>query len=335
MAGRAPDVAGTTSKPRGKRLGALGLVGLGSGLIGLVAGLLLGWFMPAVGPTSAATEVVVGQPAGEAVVSPLVPDVRGLTEADARQVLADHGLTEARVVVTPMAHVEAPGVVVRQEPAHGASLPALITLLVAQAGPMPDLVGKTEAEARTTAIAMGADPSVVRLYSPGLAVGRVVSSQPAAGEPLSAQMTLTVASPPASRPLAEIKQDGSCGSVDARLNGKAYPTSVGCDARSGRVQESVYLLNRQVGRLTASLGIDDRATPGARAAVTITGDGNQLFTGTAEYGGTVTVDADTAGVLRLVITVERVDAGTDSARAVLGDAALAGSAEGLASLESR
>jgi beta-lactam-binding protein with PASTA domain/predicted Ser/Thr protein kinase len=115
-----------------------------------------------------------------------VPDVVGLTKHEAQQTLGDQGF---QVVSSEEGSDSAdPGTVLRQEPAAGtqADPGATVTIVVARATPtvaVPDLLGRSGAEAADTLTAAGLEPrtSIQDTTDPAQD-GIVLDQRPAAGE---------------------------------------------------------------------------------------------------------------------------------------------------------
>lgn len=125
--------------------------------------------------------------------------------------------------------------------------------------------------------------------------------------------------------------DSICSSVDANLNGEAFPDSLRC--RTGtidRPQTGVWLLNRQAQALSGVVGVDDKGKSDASAEISVIGDGEILGTFSTSYAEPVEVNLDVTGVLRLEITT------TSATRAdvVLGTWLVKGTGDEIAALES-
>lgn len=206
-----------------------------------------------------------------------VPDVRGLSEADARQVLADAGYASTVVTISQVPSVMAAGTIAAQEPVAGTLNPASIVLSLPSPATMPPLAGKPVDEAMRTLSALGAQPSLKRVYAPGASVGTVLETLPVPGVLLNASPELTVAGAPASAALSSLKAHGSCGAVSSgSVNGTAMTDGVKCSA--GQEAATTYwLLGREHARLKATVGVEDTADPGARVKVDISTDGRVLF----------------------------------------------------------
>ena len=122
----------------------------------LVIGIGIGWIAHArIGSSSNAApvtgDIVVPSlpPAQAAQTSDnLVPDLRGLTQPEAQQVLADAGLPIDGIKVVQQPYVGESDVVIAQEPIGGAAYDGSITIVLPVPATMPDLAGKSETDAR-------------------------------------------------------------------------------------------------------------------------------------------------------------------------------------------
>ncbi|MFT4228484.1 PASTA domain-containing protein [Micropruina sp.] len=308
------------------------LIAVGCTVLGLVVGLLIGTQIPG-GTQPAPVQVTVLPQAGTGGETDVVmPDVRGLTEPQARQALADHGVPSSVVTINRRPHLANEGIVVAQDPIAGTAGPTKVLLSLPEKAFVPKLTGTPEAQARAALQEQGAEVSIAREYDASAEVGTVLRSKPAEGKPLTDEVTLIVAAPPASAALGEVESSGSCSAGSAAINGNAFTTATNCSAYAAGA-ETVWLLNRRVAALTATVGLDDHSDPNATVQLTITGDGKRLYRNSFGYGVDRPLSIKLKGVLRLVVTIKRTDAGTDSATVSFGDAALLGAQADLDSLE--
>ncbi|HHV22982.1 MAG TPA: PASTA domain-containing protein [Propionibacterium sp.] len=277
---------------------------------------------------------VVPEEAG-AAADRVMPDVRGLAEADARQALADYGVAADDITIDRVPHLSPEGFVVAQDPIGGTKNPGAVTLSLPETAQVPDLSGHDEESARTALLDRGASAVVVRRYAPGHQPGQVVESTPKAGEPLTATVEIVVAATPQTAYLSRIRNSGHCSRSSVSVNGTKFENSTTCSAGRGNPRETYWLLNRRTATLTGTVGLDDRSNPDARVRLVIAGDGRELFSGELTYGQSWPFEVSTADVLRLTVTTERLDSSSSSATAVLGDAVVSGSVEDLATLEQR
>ncbi|MGJ3191238.1 PASTA domain-containing protein [Paenarthrobacter sp. FR1] len=303
----------------------------------LAAGLIVGWI--ARGALVEDSSVTTAE--GDAQQTPAeneeklpMPDVRGLTEADARQVIADAGYDPASVKISNVPSVLMTGTIAAQNPVAGTTNPKDITLSLPAPALMPDLAGKTLDEGSRALSSMGAQPLVNRVYDPKTATGTIISSVPGSGAALTAAPTLVVAGAPDSIPLASFKASGSCGTISSgSVNGTPLTSGVSCSARR-EAATTFWILGRTLNRIQATVGFEDRAEKNSRAKVKITADGNVILDKELAYGDGEKLDADVTNVLRLEIEVTATSPGTSSSNSiVLGNATLLGSADAIAALD--
>ena len=126
----------------------------------------------------------------------LVPDVTGKTAEEANQELVGAGLLVNQVAVEDDTVPE--GSVVSQEPAGGQSVPpnTQITINVSSGAgtvTVPEVAGKTEGEARTALQGVGLTNIATEQQSSGdVEAGRVISSNPSAGQEVDPGQTITL-----------------------------------------------------------------------------------------------------------------------------------------------
>ncbi|MFP5333854.1 MAG: PASTA domain-containing protein, partial [Actinomycetes bacterium] len=128
-----------------------------------------------------------------------VPDLRGMTQQEARAELQELGLEPGVVTTEDDAEVDA-GRVVRTEPESGASVPPGTQVdLVLSSGEveLPNLVGQPFQEARATLIDLGLEVVIERTPTDEQEVDHVVSQDPGPGTvEQGSTVTLVVADPP-------------------------------------------------------------------------------------------------------------------------------------------
>lgn len=311
----------------GGALLVLGVFGTGFGL-GWTASRLAG---PGDLPDTT-VQVVAAPTEGTGMVT--VPDVRGLPVADAQQALADAGLAPSAVTVTDAPAALPVGTILKQDPIGGTIGATAVTLYASVPGAVPDVVGTRAQDAVQTLRDLGTTVRQISRYTPGTPEGTVLAVEPAAGQPLPAEVVLTVSGPADSVFLAQVERtSGSCGTGSAAANGADFDHSVVCDP--GRSPATtVYLIDRQVTRLQGVVGLDDTGDPQATIAVRVTIDGTVLLDQTVSYGTATPFDLDVSGGLRLEITYETATPESDG-RLVLGDARLVGDPAGIAALDTQ
>jgi hypothetical protein len=305
-------------------------------------GLILGWVARGalIADPVAASETSVDDVSAEAVAEVLpMPDVRGLSEPDARQVLSDAGYSPSIVKISEVPSVVAAGTVATQDPVAGTVGPESITLSLPAPAMMPNLTGQSLDEATRVLGAMGAQPTVERIYDSKADPGTVLNTDPATGSALTPTPALTVASAPASAPLSSLEADGDCRTVEVgSVNGTSITDGFSC-AAGEKLSSTFWIVGRDFARFKATIGIDDNADPETRARVRITIDGAALLDEVIPYGQSVDLDSDITGALRLQVEVSNAGATTETANSssrsvLLGDTVVLGSAEAIAALDS-
>lgn len=165
----------------------------------------------------------------------VVPEVAGLTEPEARQALVNAGALEVRVNYREWDAPE--GTIVSVEPATGSTFTSrdVITLTVAQAFTVPELVGLNRRDATAAIEANGLVANVVEVPANGGIIGLVVETDPAAGTKLEpgAEVTVKVSSgtPTSFDHLAEY-----FGSAPSAIG--AYVTGQGFTLKSGWLNDA-------------------------------------------------------------------------------------------------
>lgn len=121
-----------------------------------------------------------------------VPDVEGLSLEDARRELRAAGLRVGDV--TEQESDEEPGTVLRQFPEAGdeAAVGTRVDLVVAAQSTVPDVVGLTEGDAKSTLEAAGYEVEVNKAPSNEVEEGRVIAQDPEAGAEYEKGLTVTI-----------------------------------------------------------------------------------------------------------------------------------------------
>lgn len=293
------------SDRRLRLLAWLGAV-LGTLLVGAGVGQLL-W------PATVTVQQVVVAPSAEGSAAPQslsFPSVEGLDESTARAAIADAGFSGAKVTTTSVAAAGPAGFVVIQQPVAGTpSDPAAVTvsLTISREADMPDLTGKTLAEARA---AVGTLWGVVQVESVTTAdepAGTVLSTVPKAGEPMTVEVTVRVADGGASLALVDLNAVGRSGcseDADVSVNGALQSSALTCYAYAGRDPAyAEYAIGRHATYLEATIGLDDRGDTG-EATLRVLGDGKRLAQHRVAFGTSRDIRVEVSGVLRLRLEVE-------------------------------
>lgn len=334
------DPAGTghaelAAPPGGSRLRLIGTIVL---LVGIIGGSgaagwwIRGWLRPE--PEPPAT-IVVDRPInviGDDGPDGVMPGLIGVSEADARQAIYDLGVSGDRLEVITAPAAGQPGLVLRQSPAAGTAIDDdddKVSLTITGPAVVPAVIGAKEADARKQLADLGARVLSERVFDPQQPEGTVLSVEPAVGQPLVDQVTITVAAPPSSVYATEIdtvERDCSTGSVTA--SAVTYTQAFTCSVRSGASRPTAveWALNREISTFEVVLSQDDRGDTGSTVTARVFLDGRLAKEATAAFGQAVTMSVPAAGALRLRIEVVVAGGSDRSASAVLGDPKFIGSA---------
>lgn len=175
----------------------------------------------------------------EVGVARIVPEVSGLSEADARAALAAVGAQNVQVAYQASTQTE--GAVIAVSPTSGATFKSTdaITLTVAQPCAVPDVVGKSQDDATAAVKAQGLQVKIVWAES-DQPTGTVLSASPATGTNMTpgTTVTLTVASPGA-RDIYHLMDyfTASPQNVSAYLQWKGWTVTLG-ESYSGVAEET-------------------------------------------------------------------------------------------------
>jgi serine/threonine-protein kinase len=125
-----------------------------------------------------------------------IPDLGGMTEADAIRAIQNDGFTIGPISRKASSTV-ANGQVISQEPKSGtnARKGTLVSFTVSTGKPMaavPDVVGRTRSSAENKLSNAGFNPNVSTQFSDTVAAGLVISSDPSAGTQAVAGSTVTI-----------------------------------------------------------------------------------------------------------------------------------------------
>lgn len=235
-----------------------------------------------------------------------MPDLRGLTEGDARQVLHDLGLASATVIVDSRPSVATTGTVVAQDPVGSAPVAATVVLTLAAPAVVPDLVGASVVDAIREVEALGARVRVVRTFAPEAGVDQVIAVEPSPGEMVTGgEVVLTVSTPASEVMLNQLRPiEGSCRTVaDVQLDGALYHDALRCERLGASGHSVVYLLNRGVTEFTVTVGQDDASEPGEQVRVEVLVDEAVVSSNVLAWGESERVSIDTGGGLRLTLRI--------------------------------
>lgn len=304
----------SVGKPRRKR--ALPLVALGAAaciLAVFIGGFLTGWTVKdnVQARRTVAQAKVVEVPVLSGDADTRVPDVRGLSVADAKQALADLELDASTVHTTEVEWAGAPGLVIAQDPVVGETFAGKLSLTVSTQARVPDIAGKKRGEAVDALRALGTEPTVVEKFDAAAAAGSVLAVEPAVGSPLPGEVTLTVAQAGSSLYLSEVAEASSsdsnrtsCSTDDVSLDGTSHANALRCGTeRNGEESTASWVLGRHADLFTATVGVSDSEDPGTTGMVRVLADGKEVARVAVSYGRTAPISAKVSGALRLDLVV--------------------------------
>lgn len=297
----------------------------------VLGGVALGWW-------AANQTLVAGQQntTDEPDAAPVIalessmPDVRGLTQDEAAQVLADSGFAASIITFEEAPSGLPKGTVVVQSPVFGTPSPAAIVIGVAVPTTMPALTGRDRQEAVATLSDLGVAVTVVFQYDAKATIGTVLSTSPAAGEPLGDTATVTLTTTGSSIPLGDLRHlSGDCRTTgQVTLRGTEYASAVECHAEP-EASTTTWSLGAKGDLFTAVAGIDDDAEPGTTATIEILADGAVVKTEQVTFGTPIDLSVPVTEVIQLSVRVTS----PKEVEVVLAGAAVAGSDAAIAELE--
>lgn len=236
-----------------------------------------------------------------------MPDVRGLTEDVARQILADSGRAGAPVEAVNRPYAGLPGIVIEQQPAFGTLAAEAVTLTISGPAAVPDAAGRTEAEIRSQLLELGTQMTVVRRYSPEIAPGTVLGIEPAAGSQLPDMVTVTVADPPASAYLADVSASKDrCSTGSYTQAGAKQDNAMSCSVSerpSDEPRGPMWEFAGAVDEIELAFGLPVDAKPGSSVRVELLVDGKPSGTVDVAYGSTQKWAAAIPGALQFMIVL--------------------------------
>jgi hypothetical protein len=322
---------GTRAKPRVLRVTAA--IATAAGVLLISVGFVGGW------AANDRIQAARSEPGPSVIEIParadldgIMPDIRGLNVADARQVIVDVGFDPNTIEVSGVPWAGDPDLVISQDPVVGEHVTGTISLKISEAARVPDVIGQNHRDAIDVIRALGAEPEVVEAFDLQAPTGSVLSIEPAVGELLPRTVRVTVAQPGSALYLNKLRAvSGSCSSTEAQINAQAYKQSLRCGTGTTKSpRTTVWLLNRKVQVISGVIGINDKDDPGLVVDVTVIGDGQVLGTYTTSYAHPAEVNLAVPGVLRLEVQATS----GKSANVVLGDWILKGTTEDIDALES-
>lgn len=326
--------------PIGRRFFAAGLASLALGSLG--AGLWAGWSLnnqfsgTAPLPTLSVTvdrPIVVLEDSVQGIS--IMPSVVGLSRDQARQALSDAGIN-AEIAEEAAPYAGQAGRVIAQQPDAGASAVTKVTLTHSVVTTVPEFVGTSLDDVRAALIPLGVRVVVSTRYEAGIGAGTVLSTSPAAGEVLTNEVALVVAEAGSSLYLTDLRSiTSNCRREQRTVNATVYPNSLVCNSWSYDVGIVEFALNRQIDRLQATVGLDDRSNIGSLIRFRALTDGIVVFEEVVPFGSSRAVDIPLTGALRLSLEARLVEGSTRGSDvvAVWGTPTLVGGTEAIARLE--
>jgi hypothetical protein len=140
-------------------------------------------------------------------------------------------------------------------------------------------------------------------------LGRIVSTEPAAGAELPEEIAFNVADSPAELQLAD--KDTSIGSVRAYSNveveGKAYDRAIELTGRDDTPATASWLIGGNGVELVGAVALDDNTGADQQAVLQILGDSRELYRGGVNLKTPVALPAlDVTGVQTITLVVTAV-----------------------------
>jgi NPCBM/NEW2 domain/PASTA domain len=302
---------------------------------------VLGWW-------AANSLVVANQPNGGPDVIPVampdyepggianMPDVRGLTEAQATQTLVDAGIPIDIVSITDRPAAGTPGRVIEQTPVFGVENPTAVQIVLASRAEIPEFDGRPATDVLTDLQVLGARVEQVKQFRPGATVGAAIGISPKPGSEVPESVTLYVADTPGSMPLEELDTFGNsygCSTGgELFLGNTAFDTSLEC-ASDSDTSTYEWLVAGKVDQLTGQIGIDDTDTSAGTVRVRVLADGSEVAAFTVGRGPAQKLAIPLTGTQRLTLALTSLT--DDEPYVSLVDAELLGSVGAITELKAR
>lgn len=272
------------------------------------------------------TEIkVISLPDYSQDVSARMPDVRGLTENDARQALVDAGIPAEFVSLTERDAAGKAGLIIQQTPVFGALNPNAVTLIVSTEASIPEMAGQPAEGIIGALQSLGARVEQVRIYEPGTTVGNVVRTEPEMGSAVPDVVKVYIADSPLTKSFDDFDRitGGDRTNSDVLHQGIKYKSALTLDAgRSDSVEKSAWDLKGVVTLLEGSYALDEESEGGV--ILRVRGDGVLIDEATVTSTEPVPFEWKLLGVKTLMFEIQRTDKGK-SGRLHLLDPLLKGS----------
>ncbi|MDR2252836.1 MAG: PASTA domain-containing protein [Bifidobacteriaceae bacterium] len=256
----------------------------------------------------------------------VMPDVRGLSQDEAMQVLVDAGVPEQIVTTAERSAAGEPGTVIQQSPVFGSPNPATVLLVISTEATVPEVVGRSAQSGVDALQGMGARVIQEKVFVPGATVGFITETIPAAGTRLPETITFRIADTPVERVLAEVSTVVGYVSnySDVVVDGVTYASGFQVGAGSEPTQIA-WNLNNAATLLRGKLGLDPDQTEEQSARIEFFADGELIHTQDITTATPTDFEIDVSGVGTLMLVVTNTREESYSVRAAFYDATLVGS----------
>ncbi len=260
-----------------------------------------------------------------------MPDVVGLTEADALEALAGAGLQDD-VETKDVPSLEPSGQVLSQLPEAGETVRGTVVISVAVSLPsMPDYVGKQADEVRSELEGWGVNVTIEQVVSEERPEGEVLGTTPSVDAKIGSDVVLEVASEPTSQGLSDgqlLVESYFTDNLSAvAVNGETIPEALGSErCRSGSASSWEFNIGRDWDTFEATVGLTDNSKSSAgQARFKVVVDNEVRWEQIVGFGQAVDVSANVKDGLRLTLLIEPLNDGC--AIYVWGSPQLTGSAQ--------
>lgn len=254
------------------------------------------------------------------IPEPLMPDVMGLSESDAIDVLFSAGIERPETTTKPS--LEAAGTVIDQVPSAGTEVigPARL-VLTEPLPPMPDVVGQRVDTVRRNFEELGVTVREERELTTDRPEDEVLRTVPTAGEQIGAEIVAIVATAPSMHDLSTLerlaenprsglgkpKADRVSINGEVAENGLWIAGDQYTDAGDYSILE--FNLGRDWDLFEANLGLSDYSSSSQAASITIKLDGVEIYSESFSLGESDSVSLGVENGLRLRIEIEALGDG--------------------------
>lgn len=281
--------------------------------------------LPTVAPTATtrpSATPVPPTPTPTEVPAVLMPDVLGLSEGDAVDVLFSAGIERPKISTLPS--LEPAGTVIDQVPSAGTEVIGPVRLVLTEPlPPMPDVVGQRIDTVRRDFKELGVVVREEGELTTDRPDGEVLRTIPAAGEQVGAEIVAIVAAAPEMHDLSTldrlVQRDGSyfMDTVHAdrvSINGEVSETALWVKGEGGVDAGDWFYMEFNLGRdwdlFEAHLGLTDNSNSAQAVRITISLDGNEIYKSTFALGQSEKVSLGIENGLRLRFDLEAIGDGS-------------------------